>query len=601
MVTQAKLQYYRHNYCLVCMTGVLGCRWHRYKQSTRDSRKRDLLWFTLFVITFLFIIFYFYFWLIAKNSFDDLNWQMFKLIKSWVPWYKIMLGLTCAAFGYMFIVMFLYLCHAYHGHQLYIHPIHIVLIIATLLCCVAMCIALDNQWATQFYVLYLSLKVTGPFLQIGTVILLTSLTWLIAGQWYKIRNLAIKWSLLLFFIIIMVGLYITPLYIKSPCVISIEELPPKPKLLSHRGASRIAPENTLIAFQKANESGVYGYESDVVISFDGVPYLMHDSTLRRTTNIKDVFPDRIDDDVSMFNISDVKKLNAGGWFLETDPMWSVSSLTEEDKIIYKNQSIPTLEEFIQLAVETNKIVIFDLRLPPIYHPYFNQSINITIDAIQRAGLKLQNLWWLEDTTLESRKGVKLTAEMYEPLQYLHDNNITNVNVQYDEITADQIREYKEDNITTNVWLINSKWFLSYYWCIGAESITTNNCDILSQMESPVWQLEPSNYLILWVSIDVLSVIIITTIFIVHRVRLYGTSFSPETISLNAAKNAYKSRTMKEQLLGRDVNHDPSDDVERNGVLNRPAAYSMASLPGDSSYRPYSEHVATRPDAKYELE
>ena len=39
MVTHAKLQYYKQNYCLVCMTGLLGCRWHRYKQSTRDSRK----------------------------------------------------------------------------------------------------------------------------------------------------------------------------------------------------------------------------------------------------------------------------------------------------------------------------------------------------------------------------------------------------------------------------------------------------------------------------------------------------------------------------------------------------------------------------------
>ena len=38
-VSQAKFQYYRHNYCLVCMTGLLGCRWHRYQQSTRDNRK----------------------------------------------------------------------------------------------------------------------------------------------------------------------------------------------------------------------------------------------------------------------------------------------------------------------------------------------------------------------------------------------------------------------------------------------------------------------------------------------------------------------------------------------------------------------------------
>ena len=51
-------------------------------------------------------------------------------------------------------------------------------------------------------------------------------------------------------------------------------------------------------------------------SIDGVPFLMHDKTFRRTTNIADVFPDRVDESASMFNISDIKKLNAGQWFID---------------------------------------------------------------------------------------------------------------------------------------------------------------------------------------------------------------------------------------------------------------------------------------------
>ena len=43
---------------------------------------------------------------------------------------------------------------------------------------------------------------------------------------------------------------------------------------------------------------------------------MHDKTFRRTTNIEDVFPDRVDEPASMFNISEVKKLNAGQWFID---------------------------------------------------------------------------------------------------------------------------------------------------------------------------------------------------------------------------------------------------------------------------------------------
>ena len=39
MVSSLQLQLYQHNYGLVCMTGLLGCRWHRYKQSTQPNRK----------------------------------------------------------------------------------------------------------------------------------------------------------------------------------------------------------------------------------------------------------------------------------------------------------------------------------------------------------------------------------------------------------------------------------------------------------------------------------------------------------------------------------------------------------------------------------
>ena len=51
-------------------------------------------------------------------------------------------------------------------------------------------------------------------------------------------------------------------------------------------------------------------------SFDGVPFLMHDSSLHRTTNIESVFPGMADKDPSYFNISQLKMLNAGEWFLQ---------------------------------------------------------------------------------------------------------------------------------------------------------------------------------------------------------------------------------------------------------------------------------------------
>ncbi len=59
---------------------------------------------------------------------------------------------------------------------------------------------------------------------------------------------------------------------------------PYPRWIAHRGAGRLAPENTLAAFRLGAEYGYRGFECDVKLSADGVPFLLHDATLERTTN-----------------------------------------------------------------------------------------------------------------------------------------------------------------------------------------------------------------------------------------------------------------------------------------------------------------------------
>jgi glycerophosphoryl diester phosphodiesterase len=58
----------------------------------------------------------------------------------------------------------------------------------------------------------------------------------------------------------------------------------RPLILGHRGAPREAPENTMRAFRLALEQGADGIELDVQPSADGVPVILHDDTLDRTTD-----------------------------------------------------------------------------------------------------------------------------------------------------------------------------------------------------------------------------------------------------------------------------------------------------------------------------
>lgn len=77
-------------------------------------------------------------------------------------------------------------------------------------------------------------------------------------------------------------------------------------ILGHRGASAVAPENTLAAFSRAISDGADGIEFDVRLSRDGVPVVIHDSSLKRTG-----LTDRL---VSELTASQLQKIDVGSWF-----------------------------------------------------------------------------------------------------------------------------------------------------------------------------------------------------------------------------------------------------------------------------------------------
>ncbi len=59
---------------------------------------------------------------------------------------------------------------------------------------------------------------------------------------------------------------------------------PLPLWIAHRGAGKLAPENTLAAFRLGAAHGYRAFECDVKLSADDVPFLLHDATLERTTS-----------------------------------------------------------------------------------------------------------------------------------------------------------------------------------------------------------------------------------------------------------------------------------------------------------------------------
>ncbi|HKB07240.1 MAG TPA: glycerophosphodiester phosphodiesterase family protein [Candidatus Polarisedimenticolia bacterium] len=98
-----------------------------------------------------------------------------------------------------------------------------------------------------------------------------------------------------------------------------------PLRVAHRGASARAPENTLAAFREAIRLGADAIELDVQLSADGVPMVIHDDTVDRTTNGHG--------SVACLASRDLRRLDAGAWFSSR----------------FRGERIPTLEEALECA------------------------------------------------------------------------------------------------------------------------------------------------------------------------------------------------------------------------------------------------------------
>jgi glycerophosphoryl diester phosphodiesterase len=117
---------------------------------------------------------------------------------------------------------------------------------------------------------------------------------------------------------------------------------PYPAIMAHRGLSYYAPEETLPAYLLALEIGEDLYlEADIQRTKDGVLVCFHDDDLKRTTNIKDVFPDKIDAGIGDLTYKELLQLDLGSWFNEKFP--------DRARASFKGLKIFTLEELVNLA------------------------------------------------------------------------------------------------------------------------------------------------------------------------------------------------------------------------------------------------------------
>jgi len=206
--------------------------------------------------------------------------------------------------------------------------------------------------------------------------------------------------------------------------------------IAHRGASGLAPENTLAAMRKALEFPfVRGIELDVQLSKDGIPVVIHDDTLRRTTGQRGRVAD--------YTAAELNRMDAGAWFSPA----------------YKGETIPLLDQVLELAGGKVKLNI-ELKTYGGRYPGMEQAV---VDLLLQRGLMGEavitsfdplSLRKVREIAPALETGLIIDAAPPGLAQGLRQLGAKFLSIGHRQLNAERVRQFEDAGLTVMAWTVN---------------------------------------------------------------------------------------------------------------------------------------------------
>jgi glycerophosphoryl diester phosphodiesterase len=261
--------------------------------------------------------------------------------------------------------------------------------------------------------------------------------------------------------------------------------------IAHRGARSLAPENTLPAIRKAWEIGADLLEIDIAVTSDGRLILLHDNLLLRTTDVQRRFPDRAKKPSTTFTLAEVCSLDAGSWFVATDPFGQITAgnITPAELQSFKGITIPSLEEVLLFVQQKSWRVNIELKqVPapmqafPITDAVLHLIEHLQVPADQVIISSFVHAYIREvrdkrpDIEINALIGLSRSGRQnwgnYEFSIYNADANYTN---------EGQIRKARKHDCQVNVYTVNRPAEMQRFIRVGVRGIFTDFPQILAHL------------------------------------------------------------------------------------------------------------------------
>lgn len=244
-----------------------------------------------------------------------------------------------------------------------------------------------------------------------------------------------------------------------------------PLIIAHRGASALAPENTLAAFQKAIEDGAEGIEFDVQLAKDGVPIVFHDFRLERIGQKKGRVAD--------FTSLELQNLDVGSWFNLKNPNKADHKFSDE--------VVPTLARLLDFLNNYKGLIYIELKCS---ETETSTVVKAVCEIIRNS--KLLPLMIVKSFNLDAIFQIKQllpevrTAALFAPKirTILHDKSLfLNKAERYaaDELsihrsltTENFIQKANKNKYLVTIWTVNNVVWVKRAENLNINAIITNN-------------------------------------------------------------------------------------------------------------------------------
>ena len=238
---------------------------------------------------------------------------------------------------------------------------------------------------------------------------------------------------------------------------------PYPRWIAHRGAGKLAPENTLAAFRLGAAHGYRMFECDAKLSADGVVFLMHDATLERTTSGQGIGGE--------LAWSDLARLDAGAWH----------------SCQHAGEPLPTLENLARYCLANGHHLNIEIKPTPGAEAQTGQVVAREAARLWRdaaiapllTSFKPQALSAAREAAPDLPRGLLLDAWRDGWLDEALGLGCRAVVCNYGLWDADSVQRTHAAGLRCLSYTVNDAWACEHLLALGTDGIITDRVDLFA--------------------------------------------------------------------------------------------------------------------------